>query len=395
MVKYEKYIINNVNVVTPIAILEQGAVVVSNGKIRKILHQSENGNDYNFPVLNGNNSYLLPGLIDIHTDALEKEIVPRPGADFPIDIAFYELERKMCGCGITTAFHSMHLGYESAENSSNSKYDRKELFEEVHKLSQSQNLINNLIHLRFELTGLYHYDLVLEMLKSGRISLLSVMDHTPGQGQFQPEVYLKKLMVDGKSEEEAQLQIKKAMLRERIQHHELENLIQTALYNKIPVASHDDDTPEKVRKLAEMGITICEFPINLETANEATNLGMDVIGGSANILRGGSLSGNLSVMDGIKERNIDCICSDYYPPSMLHSVFKIYKEGIMSLPESVKLATLNPAKAVKLDTEIGSIEEGKTADLILVELLNDRPTVAHTIVKGHLSAQHQYNLQAN
>ena len=109
---------------------------------------------------------------------------------------------------------------------------------------------------------------------------------------------------------------------------------------------------------------------------------MHVLGGSTNFLRGSSLTGNLSMSDAINAGVLDGFCSDYYPPSMLHAVFKLWQSGLRTLPESVAMATLNPARAVGIDQGTGSIEAGKAADLILVELNNGQPKVRHAFVEG-------------
>ena len=126
---------------------------------------------------------------------------------------------------------------------------------------------------------------------------------------------------------------------------------------------------------------------------------MHVVGGASNILRGGSLSGNLNMRDAVLQRKIDTLCSDYYPPAILHSIFKLHLENNFPLNEAVNLATLNPAKAAGINKHTGSIEIGKDADLIIVKLIDDIPMVTHTIVRGNMAAQANnkinYNQQKN
>jgi alpha-D-ribose 1-methylphosphonate 5-triphosphate diphosphatase len=128
----------------------------------------------------------------------------------------------------------------------------------------------------------------------------------------------------------------------------------------------------------------------MPTAQHAAKLGMHVVGGASNILRGGSLSGNLNMKDAVLQGAVDSLCSDYYPPSILHSVFKLYNEVSLPLHEAVNLATLNPAKAAGIAHHTGSIETGKDADLLLVSLVNNIPMVTHTIVQGHIIAQAKF-----
>jgi alpha-D-ribose 1-methylphosphonate 5-triphosphate diphosphatase len=380
------YNIIDANIVTPQEVI-RGVLRVENGIIVEIIPQNAyNPAKYQVEEIDANGNLLLPGIIDIHTDAIDKEIMPRKSADFPIDIAFRELERRMSGCGITTVYHSMHLGYKKAEESANSKYNRKQIFEAVYACTQKNTIINNKIHLRFELTGTYHYDLVLEVMKNGWVDLLSIMDHRPGQGQYgnvTPESWAKNM---GLSLEQATQELEELRNTDCIEGERLKKLIDLAIELGISVASHDDDSIEKVEQMHAIGIDISEFPINAPAAKRALELGMHTVAGASNVIRGGSLSGNINVADAIQQGLIQSLCSDYYPPSILHALFMLVAKGILSYPEAANLTALNPAKAVKIDKETGSIEVGKKADLIIVELQDNLPLVTHTFVEGNLAA---------
>jgi alpha-D-ribose 1-methylphosphonate 5-triphosphate diphosphatase len=388
------FIITNATVVTPTEVLENTSVLVEHGIITHIAPRIDE--KYASKVIDAEGAILMPGIIDIHTDAMDAEIVPRTGADIPIAIAFRELERKMSGCGFTTVYHSMHLGYNAAETNSRSKYTRDEVFETVHKASKGSTLLNNKIHLRFELSGVDAYKTCFELMDKGYIDLLSVMDHTPGQGQISKEYAIEFIMKSGKkSREEAIKDIEDRINAPIIAGKELEALIKHAQELHIPVASHDDDSIEKVDYMHGLGVDICEFPINMETAQHATEIGMHVIGGASNILRGGSLSGNLSMKEAVLNGAVDSLCSDYYPPAIIHSIFKLYHEEGLPLNEAVNLATLNPAKAAGIANHTGSIQIGKDADLLIVKLLDGIPMVTHTFVRGHLVAQASNQLVYN
>ncbi len=379
------FIIKNATVVTPYEVLNNTSVLVEHGLITHIAPQIDQ--EHAGLVIDAGGAIVMPGIIDIHTDALDAEIIPRPGADIPIAVAFRELERKMSGCGFTTVYHSMHLGYGTAEMESRSKYGRGEVFETVYRELKGNTLLNNKIHLRFELSGVSAYDTCMELINKGYISLLSVMDHTPGQGQFSREKAIQFFVKLGNSREDAVRLLEEKLSQPIIEGEKLEALIRRAKELHIPVASHDDDTIEKVGYMHSLGVGICEFPITLETAMHATELGMHVVGGASNILRGGSLSGNLNMKDAILADAVDTLCSDYYPPAILHSVFKLYNEDGIPLHEAVNMASLNPAKAVGISHHTGSIEIGKDADLLIVKLFDNIPMVTHTIVKGHIVAQ--------
>ena len=378
------FFIKNVSIVSPEEVLENSGLYIKDGLIDEIAVQKNHEGTH---VIDGHGAFVMPGIIDVHTDALDAEIIPRPGADIPIGIAFRELERKMSGCGFTTVYHSMHLGYKVAEYGSRSKYKRSEVFENVYKAINGKTLLNNKIHLRFELSGVEAYDECLSYLEKGYISMLSVMDHTPGQGQFTKEHFIEMCLKSGKTEEQALAEFEERNSRPVIEGDKLAYLIQKAKELGICVASHDDDTIEKVNHMHALGVDICEFPINMETAMHASKLGQFVVGGASNILRGGSLSGNLNIQNAVLNGSVNGLCSDYYPPAILHSIIKLNQECGMPLPQAVNLATLNPAKATGLNKHTGSIEKGKDADLLIVKIVDGLPMVTHTIVKGKVMAQ--------
>jgi alpha-D-ribose 1-methylphosphonate 5-triphosphate diphosphatase len=378
-------LISNAQVVTPDGLIP-GSVWIEDGHIRQAGVVTDPA-AVSGKMLDAGGAYVMPGIIDMHTDAMDAEIVPRPGADIPVEVAFRELERKMCSCGITTVFHSLHLGYESAENQSRSRYSREDIFSKVHGSAGRPTLIRNRIHLRFELSGVKAYEQCLELIRNGMIDLLSVMDHTPGQGQFNKDKFKEYMLSIGKTEAQYHAEMQLRTGKPRVEGEQLETMVRVALDHGLPVASHDDDSIEKVDAMLSMGVSICEFPINMETARYASDLGMHVAGGASNILRGGSLSGNLNMTEAVLQGAVDILCSDYYPAAILHSVFKLHRENGMALHDAVNLATLHPAESVGLDDRLGSLEEGKEADLLIVRLQDGLPLVTHSMVGGRFVLQ--------
>lgn len=132
-------IIKNAHIVTPHEVIPGGSLVIENGLIKDIIYHSSSGTSSN-DTIDANGYYLIPGIIDIHTDAMDLEICPRPTADFPIEVAFRELEKRMCGCGYTTVYHSIHLGSRMYENALRSKYTRRNIFEEVYNACKKIHL---------------------------------------------------------------------------------------------------------------------------------------------------------------------------------------------------------------------------------------------------------------
>lgn len=387
-------IIKNALIVTPDALLAEGWLLIRNGIIESLAENNVPVVAPGVPTMDAGGKMLIPGIIDIHTDAIEKEIHPRPGANFPINVAFRELERRMSGCGITTVYHSLYLGYYAAEENDN--MPRKQLFETIGNLCRSNTIIDNRIHLRFEVTGIKEYKTCIELIKQGYVHLLSFMDHTPGQGQYGLEKYIQYLRTQGISEKEIEQHCQESLRQPRLTKEQMLEISDLCRKNGIPIASHDDDHAEKVSQMHSLGATICEFPINEVAARKGVELNMPTVGGASNVLRGGSLNGNLHIQQAIEAKLINTLCSDYYPPAILHSIFKLYQDNSLTLPEAVKLGTLNPAKAGGLADCKGSIEPGKDADIILVDLEEGVPLVTHTFLKGNLVAQANfYNKQAN
>lgn len=370
-------------IVLPDRVIRDGALLIDQGKISRIWEgplPPETSAD--LPVIQAPGRWILPGIIDLHTDALEIEVCPRPGADFAVDVALRELERKMCGVGYTRVYHSLYLGYKPATGGLS--LSREDFFKQAYAASQRPSLIRNHLHLRFEITGIDAYDTCLSLVESGMIDLLSIMDHTPGQGQYRAESFIRREMGGGKTEAEARARLATLMAQPKVNESQLEVLFEAAHRQGVKLASHDDDRPEKVAWMYERGGHICEFPINLETAAFARSQQMITIGGAANVLRGGSLTGNLHVAEAVAAGHINCLCSDYYPPAMLHAVFKLHHEYQLPLPAAMQLVSLIPAQAMDIDDHTGSIDEGKSADLIIVDWVNAMPVVNCTIVEGQV-----------
>jgi len=367
-------IITNAKIVMPNKTVN-GSVVIENGKIAEIIEVKIRGNNAN--VIDAKGKYLLPGLIDIHGDDLEKEISPRPSVSFPVDFALINLDRKIAACGITTKLHA--IAYFEDELKGRHPVKSKEILKTLNRL-RDKLLINNYIHARCEISS--DISDILHVIDDPCVKLVSVMDHTPGQGQFRSiedyKAYHKR--VYGLKDEEIE-----RILNRKIGYDRMSNLMRVldkAYKRGIPVASHDDDTIEKVEFFHSLGVKISEFPVTLEAARRAKELGMVISMGAPNVVRGRSSTGNLSAIEAIKHSSVDMLCSDYSPESMLYVPFILERKKLITLNGAVNLVSLNPARAIGVDDEVGSIEVGKRADIIVVDKIDKIPVAVKTIVNG-------------
>lgn len=383
--------IYNGRAVLPGRVVEDARVIIRNGRIEDVTA----GMGRPAPagqVLDARDGYIMPGFVDLHSDAIEKEIEPRPRAVFPAVLAFRELEKKAAGHGITTMYHS--FSFADTEFGLRSTETAVEIIRAITDHTRRAQLIRNRIHLRYEIAGVRAVPAICRLIEEDRVHLLSFMDHTPGQGQFKTlesyRHYMQKtyhLGLERIEEILAAKQVPKEIIDENLQR-----LAVLAARRGLPLASHDDDSPGQVRYYHRLGVRICEFPVALEAAREARRLRLHVCVGAPNVLRGGSQSNNIRAMDAIRSGAADILCSDYYPAAMLHAVFMVAEE-LGALPAAVNMATLNPARAAGLDGELGSLEAGKAADLIVVRDYGGLPAVVAAIAGGRLVYRVDYGWQ--
>lgn len=375
------YLITNARLVLADQVLEQTSLLIEDGYIVAIglidpIHA------HGAQVTDLGNRYLLPGLIDLHADALEKDIEPRPNVHFPLDYAIAQADKRNAAAGITTVFHS--LSFANAELGLRNNAMAADIVRAIHAFN-GKGLVDNRVHTRYEITDPTALPVLLELLDEDSVHLLSIMDHTPGQGQFKDmrayQDYLQKSYQ--KTAAETQAIIDDKLAQAEAAQIRVKQLIAHAHAKNVHVASHDDDCPDKVAEIKALGVHISEFPINLETARHAIEQGMRTIMGAPNILRGKSQSGSMKAQDAIEHGVASCLCSDYAPASLLTALFVLVQRGVLNLPEAVKLVSLNPAQALSL-ADRGEIAVGKRADLVCVDFVGDYPQVGQAWVNGRL-----------
>ena len=358
-------------VVTPDAVIDGGVRV----EVERIVEVGEIDGDAD-TVIDADGRLILPGLIDIHGDDIENHLHPRSGARMALPMALASADRANVAAGITTKFHA--ISFELDEEADRSPELAATLTAAI--TAADDLLVDHRLHARCEVTQRRCVDAVLEVVENGDADLVSVMSHIPGKGQFRDVEAFKQYYENASehSAEEAEEMIEErtsismATLRERV-----DEIVEAAHEAGAVTASHDDENPAEVDRLADAGVDITEYPITLETAERAAQLGMTTAMGAPNLVRGESQWGNLSTAEAIEAGVVDTLVADYHPPSLLAGAFVDTGEP---LPERVKRVSANPADALGFDDR-GRVEVGSRADLLVVDR-EPTPTVARALVAG-------------
>lgn len=393
------YLLTNGRIVTEEAILEGFDLWVKDDRIERIARSGEriSGDAAAYEVIDAGHGYIAPGFIDLHSDYIEHMAAPRPTSLMDFNLSIRETEKELIAHGITTMYHSLSLfkGSEYAYKPIREPDNVRKLIDVIDRTHHSKHLVRHRFHARFEIDNVEEIDSLRSYIQEQKVHLVSFMDHTPGQGQYRSlEVFRATVKgYDDLSDEEIEQIIDRHQTKEKLTIDGIRELARFAAKHEIAIASHDDDSLEKLELVKSFGAVISEFPITLEIAKRAKEMGMYTIAGAPNVLLGGSHSGNLSAAEAIRQGSIDMLCSDYYPAALLHAVFELHRKYGMDLAEMFKLVTIHPAKAVKLDHELGSIREGKKADLLIIEQLEEAfPVITSVFVDGNLIQKTNYRV---
>jgi alpha-D-ribose 1-methylphosphonate 5-triphosphate diphosphatase len=331
--------------------------------------------------------YLLPGLIEIHTDNLEAHYVPRPKVEWHMGAAVQAYDAQIATSGITTVFDSLRLGYSEDEARAACGGRTLDLADTLAEAAEAGLLrIDHRIHLRCEAPSPDVVESLEEFVARHRVDLISLMDHTPGQRQFRD---IEKYFIyyggkSGKSPAEIEAVVaSRQKLGGDLATANRPRLVDLARRHMIALASHDDTTLEDVRQSVEEGVAIAEFPTTLEAAEASREAGMATVMGAPNVVRGGSHSGNVAAGTLAERGALDILSSDYVPASLLLAAFNLRETpAIGGLPGAIRLVTLNPAHATGLDDR-GKIAPGKRGDLLRVRLAGDHPVPLQVWRQGH------------
>lgn len=360
-------VLTNAEIVLPDRVIT-GTLVIANGLITEITTATH-------PTgIDCAGDYLIPGIVDLHTDNLERQVLPRSNARWPSRSALLAHDAQCAIAGVTTVFDALCLG-DSLDNQRHQTF--VDGMRDLRDLADTGALkAEHFLHLRCELPAADLPALLDSAIGDPRIRLLSVMDHSPGVGQFADlENYRAMRRHDGHTEDAITAMIERLTeAQSRFTRPNRAAVLERARTSAVPIASHDDRTTGEIARNHDEGIAIAEFPVTREAAAAARACGMSIIAGAPNIVRGGSHSGNVAAIDLIRDRLVDALASDYVPAAMLEAAFACAHIGACTLPEAIALITANPAAMVGL-TDRGRLAPGQRADLIRVHLHETHPIV--------------------
>ncbi|MEM7722666.1 MAG: alpha-D-ribose 1-methylphosphonate 5-triphosphate diphosphatase [Pseudomonadota bacterium] len=362
----------NARLILPGAVVA-GRVTVQGGEIVEVAP----GSGVPIGAIDCDGDMIAPGLVELHTDNLERHIRPRPSAHWPHKPAIVAHDAELASCGITTVFDAIRVG--SIEGKGGVGWSRyaRDLADEVLAMRSTGALkISHHLHLRAEVCS---HSLIEELAQFGpedRVGIVSIMDHTPGQRQFadigQYETYMKGK--HGLSDAVFQEHVTtRQALGERVRDAHERAAVDAAQRFGAVLASHDDTTAGHVARSASHGIALAEFPTTEEAARACYQHGIAVMMGAPNLVRGGSHSGNVSAGDLARADLLDVVSSDYVPAALLYSAV-LLGEVWGDMARAMATVTQAPAKAAGL-LDRGQVAEGMRADLVRFRLIDGVPVL--------------------
>lgn len=367
-------IFHNANIVMADEVVN-GSLVIEDGKIKSIAH----GQSSSPAAIDLNGDYVMPGLVELHTDNLEKHMTPRPKTEWPSLAAIVAHDNQIASAGITTVFDAIAVG---DVNDGSARIKRLHDMIDGIEHGRNEGLLkcDHMIHLRCEVS----YPLLRQMFEpvAGHdlVRMCSVMDHTPGQRQFVSldayyTYYQGKFGLTDAEMEDFVEQRKKDQQQFSDSHRRM--VVDMAKANKHALASHDDATSAHVEDAVRDEMTVAEFPTTVEAAKHSHEAGLAVMMGGPNLVRGGSHSGNVSAAELAEKGYLDIISSDYVPHGLLHGAMLLYRKfDSYDLPKAIRAISKTPADSVGLHDR-GELAVGKRADFIRV---HDNPH--HPVIKA-------------
>jgi alpha-D-ribose 1-methylphosphonate 5-triphosphate diphosphatase len=367
--------IKNAKIILADEVLD-GALSVENGKINSIDHTANMSAAIDFE-----GDYLLPGLVELHTDHLENHYRPRPRVFWEPMAALQAHDAQVSASGITTVYDAVRVG---SDTDLQNMGEHVEVLIGAIKRAKDDDRVraDHLVHLRCELSSHDALEQFENYCELDIVRLASLMDHTPGQRQFvnldQYYAYYQGKTGMSDAEMERFIAARKSD-QEKYSVSNRRNIVAKGHEVGLALASHDDATSDHVQEAKDDGVAISEFPTTLDAAKAARDAGLSILMGAPNVVRGKSHSGNISAADLAREGLLDVMSSDYVPFSLLQAAFSLPKRvEEIRLPEAVAKVTKNPADAAGL-SDRGEIAIGKKADLVRVRLPEDGVPIVKSV----------------
>ena len=324
--------------------------------------------------------YALPGIVDIHGDAFERQIMPRPGVMFPVAAALAETDRQLAVNGITTAFHAVTASWEAGLRS---HAMLQALAGGLAALRPSLH-VDNRLHLRFETFNLDGVDELVALIGAGAVDLVAFNDHLPGirKKAADPVQVAEYARRSATTADDYRATLEVLFARQGEVSSAIRAIAAAAQAQGLPMASHDDRTLDDRQLYAGLGCGICEFPLSSEAAEQARAEGADVVMGAPNVVRGGSHNGGMAARDHARAGTCTILASDYYYPAPMIAAFALAAAGDLAFGDAWNLVSRNPARAARLDDR-GTLAAGSRADLIIVDASDmAQPRLLATLVAG-------------
>jgi len=360
-----------------------GTLIARNGIIRLV----EEGSTQAPGAIDCEGDYVVPGLIELHTDNLEKHLMPRAGVLWPSIPAVLTHDAQVVAAGITTVFDALSVG--DLEEDSVRVETLKSTYDAILEGQATGALrADHWIHLRCELAYPRLIEALEPLMDHESVRLISLMDHTPGQRQFrdlaQYRKYYSKSHISWTEDEFADV-VKRRTEQQASYSSKHENIVLAMARGRdIVLASHDDTDAQQVDHAKRIGVTISEFPTTQDAADAARAHGLTTVMGAPNVVRGGSHSGNVAALELARTDSLDMLSSDYVPASLLHGAFMLHTLAGWSMPRAMATVSRNPAKALGFDDR-GSLKAGMRADVVRMRDVGGLPIVRQVWVSGQRS----------
>jgi alpha-D-ribose 1-methylphosphonate 5-triphosphate diphosphatase len=384
----ERLILTGGAVVAPDGVYEGSSVVIEGGRIVAVTPRAYSStNSPDETIIDCGGRFVLPGVVCLHNDAIEKAVNPRPNANLPLPLALATLDRQLAAAGVTTQFNA--IMFEDSPDKERAIARAVAMHEALVAFAASgEALVEHHTHFRCDVRLATSLDAVLARVHDAPVQLVSLNDHVPGQGQMRNLA----LTAAQLATELGPGMTADAWLAEREEFARTteaqvarshDALAQLAQASATTLMSHDDDSAEKVDLMYRLGCRVAEFPVTREAARRARELGIQIAMGAPNLVRGGSLSGNISALALAHDGLLDILIADYHAPALLAAAWALARAGVASLPAAVAMIATTPAATVGL-TDRGALLPGQRADMLVVRELGGVPVVTQLLVAGEL-----------